>query len=1114
MTTVERKGTFKVQYLQQIEKEVQDKWKNEEIHKIDAPIEPKKSPNEKFMCTVPYPYMNGRLHLGHAFSISKCEFAVRYQRMKGKHALFPFGFHCTGMPIKACADKLKREMELYGNPPVFPADEGEIEEVKDDIIIKDKSKGKKSKAVAKTGSAKYQWQIMKSLGISDNEIPTFADADFWLDYFPPLAVQDLSNLGAHIDWRRKFITTDANPFYDSFVRWQFLRLKERNKVKFGKRYSIYSPLDGQPCMDHDRATGEGVGAQEYVLIKMKIVAPYPVKLKKFSNKSMFLVAATLRPETMYGQTNCWVRPDMKYIAFLTKSNEIFICTARAARNMSYQDFTTEEGKAPVVINLMGEDLLGCCLKAPMTIYETIYTLPMLTIKDDKGTGIVTSVPSDSPDDYAALVDLKKKTAFREKYGIKDEMVLPYEPVPIIDIPDFGTLGAVTIYERLKIQSQNDKEKLLEAKEILYLKGFYDGVMVIGEFKGKKVQDIKKSVQKLLVDKNEAVIYHEPEKTVMSRSGDECVVALCDQWYLDYGEKNWKSQAKQALEELNCYNDEVRRNLEGCLDWLQEHACSRTYGLGTTLPWDSNWLIESLSDSTIYNAYYTVSHFLQGNSFRGDKPNILGIKAEQLTPEVWDYIFFKGKPFPSKSGIKKDALDQMRREFQFWYPVDVRASGKDLIQNHLTYYIYNHCAMWPDDKTYWPIGIRANGHLLLNSAKMSKSEGNFLTLYEALEKFSADGTRLCLADAGDSIEDANFVEKVADAGILRLYTFIEWVKEILSTKDSLRSGPADTFNDRVFQSEIYLKIKEADEAYNKMLFKDALRTGFFELQAARDKYINLSVLDGINRDLILYYIEVQALLLAPICPHVCEHIWSILGKKTSVVTSNWPTIGEIDQVLIKSSEYLMEAAHSFRVYLKTYLTPPKPTKANPTPAAPEKPNRVTIWVAKNYPPWQSCILTTMQQLYQKDGKLPDNKILLTELSAIDELKKYMKRVMPFVQMVREKSENIGSKAFAVSLEFDEVEVLRNNSIYLANTLDLDEVVIKTTEEEGATEKIKECCPGQPHIIFDTIPGVDLIFTNPTPHSGLFQQIVKISDGDSYDNVLKRLAKTSRNIKGKV
>lgn len=100
---------------------------------------------------------------------------------------------------------------------------------------------------------------------------------------------------------------------------------------------------------------------------------------------------------------------------------------------------------------------------------------MLTIKEDKGTGVVTSVPSDAPDDYAALSDLKKKQPFREKYGIKDEMVLPFDPIPIIDVPEFGKLSAVTACEKLKIQSQNDKDKLLEAKEMVYLKGFYEGV---------------------------------------------------------------------------------------------------------------------------------------------------------------------------------------------------------------------------------------------------------------------------------------------------------------------------------------------------------------------------------------------------------------------------------------------------------------------------------------------------------------------------------------------------------------------------------------------------------------------------------------------------------------
>lgn len=81
--------------------------------------------------------------------------------------------------------------------------------------------------------------------------------------------------------------------------------------------------------------------------------------------------------------------------------------------------------------------------------------------------------------------------------------------------------------------------------------------------------------------------------------------------------------------------------------------------------------------------------------------------------------------------------------------------------------------------------------------MSKSDGNFMTLEDAVNKFSADGMRFCLADAGDSIEDANFVESMADAGILRLYTFIEWVKEVLALENSLRKGKTDSFTDSVF-----------------------------------------------------------------------------------------------------------------------------------------------------------------------------------------------------------------------------------------------------------------------------------------------------------------------------
>lgn len=75
----------------------------------------------------------------------------------------------------------------------------------------------------------------------------------------------------------------------------------------------------------------------------------------------------------------------------------------------------------------------------------------------------------------------------------------------------------------------------------------------------------------------------------------------------------------------------------------------------------------------------------------------------------------------------------------------------------------------------------------------------------------------------------------------------------------------------------LKVRETGENYSKMLYKEALKTGFFELQATRDKYLQLSALDGSNWILIMRFIELQIILLSPICPHVAEHVWKLIGK---------------------------------------------------------------------------------------------------------------------------------------------------------------------------------------------------------------------------------------------
>ena len=81
----------------------------------------------------------------------------------------------------------------------------------------------------------------------------------------------------------------------------------------------------------------------------------------------------------------------------------------------------------------------------------------------KGTGIVTSVPSDAPDDYVSLKALQDKPDFAAKYGITPEMTVPFEVVPIINIPGYGDTSAKFMCEKLKITSPNDKAKLTQAK---------------------------------------------------------------------------------------------------------------------------------------------------------------------------------------------------------------------------------------------------------------------------------------------------------------------------------------------------------------------------------------------------------------------------------------------------------------------------------------------------------------------------------------------------------------------------------------------------------------------------------------------------------------------------
>ncbi|KAM7222806.1 leucyl-tRNA synthetase, class Ia, archaeal/eukaryotic cytosolic [Rhypophila decipiens] len=1047
-STMKIENTEKRDALHSVEKKYQKIWEEERVFEADAPScteYPPESltPDElalkvpKFFGTMAYPYVNGTPHLD--------GFAARVARALGKKTLYPQGYHATGMPIKACSDKLVNEIAMFGKNFEGWAESDDLEDTastsaaqarpKEDITKF--SNTKKGKAALKSSKAKYQFQVMLSLGIPREEIHKFADAKYWLDFFPQLWRQHLTDFGCGIDWRRSFITTDVNEYYDSFVRWQMRRLRDLGKIRFGKRYTVYSPKDGQPCLDHDRASGEGVLAQEYIALKCK---------------------------TMYGQTNLFVSPSITYGIFKVSETDFYLATDRAARNMAFQGIFPEWGIVPKVMDIKGSDLIGSMVRAPLSVHTDIYVIPMDTIKETKGTGLVTSVPSDSPDDYAMTIELHKKAAF---YKIEQDWDC-VDILPIIETPEYGNTIAPTLVKKFKISSPKDERQLLEAKELAYKTGFYHGKMVHGPFTGKTVQEAKTLIRQQLLDSKEAFPYCEPDGSVISRSGDECVAAFLDQWFLTYGvDQEWRDSTLGHLRGddglgFNCFATVTRHSLEQTLGWLVEWSVTRQYGLGTDLPWDSSQMVEGLSDSTIYMAYYTVAHFLHSDIY-GKTPGLANIAAE--------------------SDIDKTTLDAMRREFTYWYPLDVRISGKDLINNHLVFFLYIHQAIWGEkQERYLPKGIRINGHLLLNGDKMSKSTGNFLTLSSAIQKFGADATRISLADGGDGIDDANFEETTANATILKLFELRRWTEAVLLSPRLLKAGEdfanvratekvdiADaiqregemTFWDKLFMNDLNTLIGLAVHAYESTNYKSALKYGFYDLTSARDSYRNAttSASIGMHRECVRHFVESQALMAGVIAPHWADFVWR---EPSTIQLQLFPKAPEPNHELHAISDYVKTTSNRI---LAAYGSQQKRfAKGKGVLFDPTKDKTLRIFVAKTWPSWQEKYVELVRDMF--DGISLDIKSVTKKVEKAD-----MKKAMPFIQDLKRKLESglvTRESVLNRALLFDEAATLKEMVPLLKSMvpklLEVTSIVVDGDPSGKLTQAASSAEPGSPSLEF--------------------------------------------------
>ncbi|MDO9537688.1 MAG: class I tRNA ligase family protein, partial [Thermoplasmata archaeon] len=492
-----------------IEKKWQERWFESGIWKAEA--QPGKP---KFFLMFAYPGTSGFLHVGHMRGYTYSDVITRYKRMTGYNVLFPVGTHASGNLCQTFARKVERN------------DQSTIE-------------------------------LLTESGASSEEIEKLKEPAYVAEFLSQVYINDYwKKFGFLADWDR-FMTT-IDPGYMKFIQWQFRKLNTRGML-------TQKPYYGSACMECGPVA---VDATETDISQGGNAEKLEWTLLKFRMDSMFVVAATLRPETVYGQTNFWANPDVEYVKAKV-NGETWIISPQCAEKLGFQKDSVE-----IMGLLDGKDLIGKMVLAPV-IDREIPILPSSFTDPDYGTGLVTSVPSDAPYDWIALEDLKKDTDTLNKYDIKN-IVENIKVIPIIKTKAWSENAAEDICTIMKIKDQNDPQ-LEEATKEIYKAGFHTGRMldICGQFAGIPVIVAKDEVKAMMLEMGVADVMYDLSEPVICRCGAKVIMKLIpDQWFIDYGHPEVTEIAKAHVPEMNIQPQTYKDNLPGNLDWFKERSCVR------------------------------------------------------------------------------------------------------------------------------------------------------------------------------------------------------------------------------------------------------------------------------------------------------------------------------------------------------------------------------------------------------------------------------------------------------------------------------------------------------------------------------------------------------------
>jgi len=834
----------------------QKKWQKAELGK--ATVQKNK---EKFMMIFAYPGISGFLHVGHMRGFSYTDAICRFERLNGKEVLFPVGTHASGNQALGFANKVKNKDENWIN-------------------------------------------YLKNNGCPEEKIQELTDPKKVVEYFNHVYVNDYwKKFGFLCDWERFTCTTF--PDYEKFIQWQFKKLQSKNllvqKPYFATACINCGPVAVDPS-ETDISKGGNAEKNEYTLLKFK-----------FSND--FLVAATLRPETIYGQTNLWINPYAKYVR-VEVEGENWIMSMQAAEKLKYQkdDVILKEDVDPK--SFIGKKVIA------LGIEREIPILPSELCDPKVGSGIVTSVPSDAPYDYVALKNLQDNDEERRKYKLNCEEVKAIKLIPIIKSKGYGDYPAKELVDKHGIKKIDDPKLENITKEI-YKVGFHTGTMMktCGKYAGKKVEEAKELIKVELIEKGNADIFHDLSEEVICRCGKKVIIKrIDDQWFIKYSDQELTERSKEQIKETKIYPKEYYDNIPRVLDWFSDRACARLGNwLGSKFPFDDRWTIEPISDSTLYPAYYIISKFVNNGK----------LKVKDLTEEFFDYVFLEtGREKVKDNGRSsknKEKWNEIKEEFDYFYPLDINLGGKEHKTVHFPVFIMNHVAILPEDK--WPRGIFVNWWVTGKGSKISKSKGGAKPIPEAIEKYGVDAMRLYYAHIGSPHIDVVWTEEIVmnyKNALGRIYSLVESLHKLDGKKKHVDDWLLSRINEHLKKIESVMKDYDLRELASIVYYTiyDDLRW-----------YVRRG---GENKKVVSEVVKVWCKLMNPITPHLSEEIGdSLKDFKGLVSASIWPEVDENKIGLkVEAGEQLVKIAMmGMRNVLKL--------------AKLDKPNRFTIFIAENW-----------------------------------------------------------------------------------------------------------------------------------------------------------------------